>query len=179
MKALIPALGALPWALEQGSVSTGYELPDPGGCTLPDSLPSTSLQQLRAWVIEFSTVQQQFANLIAAAAATTVVKHDTITNTSPTQLDSCQAQPCARTLARTFDARSICKFSHSHLARGYRSELDRPIRRTFIELTHAAERESTDITTPVQTSGTALALIAASSASTDARIGNANTNARG
>jgi len=122
-------------------------------------------------VIE-STTQQQLAK-IAAAAATTIAEHDTITNTTLTHSDSCQAQPCARTLAHTFDlhARSICKFSQSHLARGYQSELDRPIRRTFIELTHAAERESTDITTPVLTSSTELVPIAASSASTDARIG--------
>ena len=70
------ALGTLPWAPELGSVSTGYELPDSGGYTLPDSLPSALLQQLRALVIEFSTTQQQLANLIAAAAATIVVKQD-------------------------------------------------------------------------------------------------------
>jgi len=61
MHAPIPTLGVLPWAPDRGHVSTGYEL--------PNSLPSTSLQQLQALVIEFSTQQQLTceAHLIAAA----------------------------------------------------------------------------------------------------------------
>jgi len=85
MYALIPALGALPWAPERGHVSTGYEL--------PNSLPSALLQQLQALVIEFSTQQQLAfeAHLIAAARV-----HHTTTNTKPTNSANRQARPYAR-----------------------------------------------------------------------------------
>jgi len=88
MYATIPALGALPWAPERRHVSTGYEL--------PNSLPSASLQQLQALVIEFSTQQQLAfeAELIAAARV-----HHTITNTKLTD-PAMPARACTQHAAR-------------------------------------------------------------------------------
>ena len=82
----IPALGTVPWTPGLGRVSTGYEA--------QNSLLSALLKQLQALVIE-STTQQQLAK-IAAAAATTIAEHDTITNTVLTHSDNCQARPYAR-----------------------------------------------------------------------------------
>jgi len=145
MYAPIPDLGALPWAPERGHVSTGYEL--------LNSLPSASLQQLQALVIEFSTQQQLAleAQLIAAARV-----HHTTTNTKLTHPDNGQAQPYARVSdatthptqlgpaqAQCKHARvcgSICEFLHSRQ-------------------THAAERErtrTTDVRKDIHSGGAAI-----------------------
>jgi len=164
MYALIPALGALPWAPERGHVSTGYEL--------PNSLPSASLQQLQALVIEFSTQQQLAfeAHLIAAARV-----HHTTTNTMLTHPDNGQAQPYTRVSNATTPptqlgpaqtqckharvSGSICEFLHSCLTR-------------------AAEREctrTTDVSKDIQSGGAA---IHSGGATKNARSGVSSADAR-
>ena len=160
----IPALGVLPWAPERGYVSTGYEL--------LNSLPSASLQQLQALVIEFSTQQRLAfeANLIAAARV-----HHITTNTKLTHPDNSQVKAYTRVSNATTHPRqlgpaqakckharvsgSICDFLHS-----------RPM--------HAAEREctrTTDVGKDIHSGGAA---IHSGGATKDARSGVSSADAR-
>jgi len=145
MYALIPAFGALPWAPERGHVSTGYEL--------PNSLPSLSLQQLQALVIDFSTQQQLAfeAHLMAPAHV-----HHTTTNTKLIHPDNGQAQLYARVsnatthLTQLGPAQAQCQ--HARVSGSICECL-------HSRLTHAAEHEctrTTDVSKDIHSGGVAI-----------------------